>query len=38
MKMFSKRNALIGWVALVFARRYAKRRVARTTGRLRLGR
>jgi hypothetical protein len=35
MKMFSKRNALIGWVVLRFARRYAKRRMARTSGRLR---
>jgi hypothetical protein len=27
MKMMSKRNALIGWVALFFARRYARRRL-----------
>jgi hypothetical protein len=38
MKMFSKRNALIGWIVLFFARRYAKRKMARTTGRLRFNR
>ena len=27
MKMLSKRNALIGWAFLFFARRYAKRRL-----------
>jgi hypothetical protein len=26
MKIMSKRNALIGWVALFFAKRYVKRR------------
>jgi hypothetical protein len=27
MKIVSKRNALIGWAALFFVRRYAKRRL-----------
>jgi hypothetical protein len=27
MRILSKRNALIGWVALFFVRRYAKRRL-----------
>ena len=38
MKIFSKRNALIGWIALLVARWYAKRRMRATTGRLRFGR
>jgi hypothetical protein len=31
MKMFSKRNALIGWIALFFAKRYVKRRLRSRT-------
>jgi hypothetical protein len=27
MKILSKRNALIGWVAVFFARRYVRRRL-----------
>jgi hypothetical protein len=27
MKIFSKRYALIGWIALFFAKRYAKKRL-----------
>jgi hypothetical protein len=35
MKMFSKRNALVGSATLFFARRYAKRRMHGIAGRLR---
>jgi len=38
MKIYSKRNALVGAMTLFFARRYAKRRMHTMTGRLKLGR
>jgi hypothetical protein len=38
MKTFSKRNALVGTIVLFFARRYAKRKLGRMTGRLRSNR
>jgi hypothetical protein len=31
MKIFSKRYALIGWIALFFAKRYMKRRMRSRT-------
>jgi hypothetical protein len=31
MKIFSKRYALLGWIALFFARRYVKRRLRNRT-------
>jgi hypothetical protein len=33
MAIFSKRNALIGWLALMAGKAYAKRRVRRSTSR-----
>jgi hypothetical protein len=38
MKILSKRNALVGWAVLLFARSYAKRRLRRAPRRLRYGR
>jgi len=38
MKMLSKRNALVGAIALFFARRYAKSKIGAVTGRLRFNR
>lgn len=38
MKIFSKRNALIGSIVLFFGRRYAKRRIHSMAGRLRFNR
>jgi len=35
MTIFNKRNALIGSAAILFARKYAKRRMRGMTGRLR---
>jgi hypothetical protein len=33
MRIFSKRNAVIGWLALVVGKKYAKRRVRRLASR-----
>ena len=38
MTIFSKRNALVGSLALFFGRRYAKRRMRAMAGRLRIAR
>jgi hypothetical protein len=38
MKILSKRNAVIGWTALLVARWYAKRRVHGSGTRVRFGR
>ena len=38
MKIFSKRNAVVGSLAIFAGRKYAKRRVRGMTSRLRFGR
>ena len=38
MSIYSKRNALVGAFALFFARRYAKRKLGRVTGKIRFNR